>query len=96
LESLPVELQRNFKLMRELDDRAQKLMREIDVLGEEYLKLSKTVPPERKKELSSNIQVSCLFIDAFNLMATEYVTVLIAETGLRTQIRDSHDSKAHP
>jgi hypothetical protein len=48
--------------MRELDDRAQKLMREIDVLGEEYLKLSKTVPPERKKELSSNIQVSCLLM----------------------------------
>jgi hypothetical protein len=34
--------------------------------------------------------------DGFNLMATEYVTVLIAEIALRTQIHDSHDSKAHP
>jgi len=57
LESLPVELQRNFKLMRDLDGRAQTLMQEIDVLGEEYLKVAKTSSSDRKKELSSNIQV---------------------------------------
>lgn len=37
LEHLPIELQRNFTLLRDLDTRAQKLMKKIDELATEYL-----------------------------------------------------------
>jgi len=56
LESLPVELQRNFKLMRDLDGRAQTIMQDIDTLGDEFLRSSSTSTNERKKELTAKIQ----------------------------------------
>jgi len=52
LESLPVELQRNFKLMRDLDGRAQSIMQEIDLHGDEYLRTCPNITSERKRELS--------------------------------------------
>jgi inhibitor of growth protein 4 len=56
LEHLPIELQRNFTLMRDLDARAQALMQNIDRLADEYLRNAKTLTPEKKKEQMSNIQ----------------------------------------
>jgi len=50
LESLPVELQRNFKLMRDLDNRAQNIMQEIDRLGDEFLQIAGEATPDKKKE----------------------------------------------
>lgn len=58
LESLPVELQRNFTLMRDLDGRAQGVMEEITRQGDEFLKLARAGNSEKKKELSSKIHVS--------------------------------------
>jgi len=62
LESLPVELQRNFKLMRDLDGRAQSIMQEIDLHGDEYLRTCPNITSERKRELSQKI--SKLFVKA--------------------------------
>lgn len=42
--------------MRDLDARAQALMRNIDRLADEYLRNVKTLPPDKKKEQMSNIQ----------------------------------------
>lgn len=56
LEHLPIELQRNFTLMRDLDARAQALMKNIDKLADEYLRNVKILPPDKKKEQMSNIQ----------------------------------------
>jgi len=55
LESLPAELQRNFKLMRDLDGRAQGVLQEIDHLGEEFLRSSSTATGDKKKELTAKI-----------------------------------------
>lgn len=56
LESLPTELERNFKLMRKLDDRAQTAMKSIDSHAKEYMKNLVTnkdsmTEEERKKRL---------------------------------------------
>ncbi|XP_055852588.1 inhibitor of growth protein 5 isoform X2 [Episyrphus balteatus] len=56
LESLPTELERNFKLMRKLDDRAQTAMKSIDTHAKEYMKNLVTnkdsmTEEERKKRL---------------------------------------------
>ncbi|XP_056645457.1 inhibitor of growth protein 5 isoform X3 [Diorhabda sublineata] len=56
LEHLPVELQRNFTLMRELDSRAQGLMKNIDSLADEYLRNQKTLTSDQKKERLDKIQ----------------------------------------
>lgn len=58
LESLPVELQRNFKLMRDLDGRAQTVMQEIDRLGMEFLEIAGEATQEEKKEHVARIHVS--------------------------------------
>lgn len=42
--------------MRDLDARAQALMRNIDRLADEYLRNVKTLQPEKKKEQMINIQ----------------------------------------
>jgi len=57
LESLPIELQRNFKLMRDLDSRAESVMQEIDRLGDEFLRTASTASPDKKRELQSKISV---------------------------------------
>ncbi|CAH1738409.1 hypothetical protein AGLY_006053 [Aphis glycines] len=56
LENLPVELQRNFTLMRDLDSRAQELMRNIDKLADDYLSNSKGYAPDKKGETLTSIQ----------------------------------------
>ncbi|RZF41047.1 hypothetical protein LSTR_LSTR002679 [Laodelphax striatellus] len=56
LEHLPIELQRNFNLMRDLDSRAQGVMRNIDKLADDFLSNIKALSPEKKKENMSAIQ----------------------------------------
>lgn len=56
LEHLPIELQRNFKLMRDLDTRAQSLMKNIDSQADEYLRNQKTLTADQKKEQLDKIQ----------------------------------------
>lgn len=56
LEHLPIELQRNFKLMRDLDTRAQSLMKNIDSQADEHLRNQKTLSADQKKEQLDKIQ----------------------------------------
>lgn len=56
LEHLPIELQRNFTLMRDLDARAQGISKDIDKRADEYLKNIKTESAEKKKEQLKQIQ----------------------------------------
>ncbi|KAG4072712.1 hypothetical protein HA402_001824 [Bradysia odoriphaga] len=69
LENLPTELQRNFKLMRDLDTRAQNLMQSIDEKANDFMetliKDRDSIPEEVRKEKLKSIQ------DSFNL-AKEY------------------------
>lgn len=69
LENLPTELQRNFKLMRDLDTRAQNLMQSIDEKANDFMetliKDRDSIPEEVRKDKLKGIQ------DSFNL-AKEY------------------------
>jgi len=56
LEHLPNELKRNFKLMRDLDARAQGLMKNIDTLADEFLKNQKSYSEDERKKKMDNIQ----------------------------------------
>lgn len=56
LESLPTELQRNFNLMRDLDQKAQDLMEEIDEKAEGYLLTVRSLSPEKRTTLLAAIQ----------------------------------------
>ncbi|XP_076328499.1 inhibitor of growth protein 5 isoform X1 [Tachypleus tridentatus] len=56
LETLPLELQRNFTLMRELDTKAQELLKNIDIIAEEYLKNVRNLSPEQKTHHMEKIQ----------------------------------------
>lgn len=56
LEHLPIELQRNFTLMRDLDARAQGLMKDIDKLADDYLRNTKKESSEKRKEQLAHIQ----------------------------------------
>lgn len=56
LDSLPIELQRNFTLMRELDSRAQDVMKTIDRVAEDYLDNMKHYGKDKKKETLADIQ----------------------------------------
>lgn len=56
LENLPTELQRNFTLMRELDSRAQALMKDIDFLSDEYLRNTYDLSKEQQTEKLDKIQ----------------------------------------
>jgi predicted RNase H-like nuclease (RuvC/YqgF family) len=56
LEHLPTELRRNFNLMRDLDARAQVLMKDIDKLADDYLKNMKKESSDKKNEQLSRIQ----------------------------------------
>lgn len=60
LEHLPNELKRNFTLMRELDSRAQGMMKSIDEKANEYMKqlvnTKETFPDDVKKEKLRTIQ----------------------------------------
>lgn len=56
LETLPTELQRNFNLMRDLDQRTQDLLKDIDGLAEEYLKNVRGMSPEKRTQKLSSIE----------------------------------------
>lgn len=56
LQHLPIELQRNFKLMRDLDDRAHGLMRTIDLMADELLPNIPSMDEETKEEKVNTIQ----------------------------------------
>ncbi|XP_023298504.2 inhibitor of growth protein 5 isoform X1 [Lucilia cuprina] len=60
LESLPTELERNFKLMRKLDDRAQTAMKSIDSHAKEFMRKladnSITMTDEERRERLTDIQ----------------------------------------
>ncbi|XP_052820948.1 inhibitor of growth protein 4-like isoform X3 [Mya arenaria] len=56
LESLPGELQRNFSLMKDLDQKAQELMNEIDDKAEGYLSSVRTMSPEKRTDLLTALQ----------------------------------------
>jgi len=59
LEALPLELQRNFNLMRDLDKRAQDVMKEIDSQADSYLHVVKKLAPSEKQRRLD--QISKLF-----------------------------------
>ena len=56
MEHLPTELRRNFNLMRDLDARAQVLMKDIDKLADDYLKNMKKESTDKKNEQLNRIQ----------------------------------------
>ncbi|CAH2233456.1 inhibitor of growth protein 5 [Pararge aegeria] len=56
LQHLPIELQRNFKLMRDLDDRAHGLMKTIDLMADDLLPNISTMDDDTKKEKVNTIQ----------------------------------------
>lgn len=56
LQHLPIELQRNFKLMRDLDDRAHSLMRTIDLMADEFLPEVSKLDSEARLEKVNAIQ----------------------------------------
>lgn len=58
LQHLPVELQRNFKLMRDLDDRAHTLMRKIDLQADDLLPTVSHMEPEVLRDRIDSIQQS--------------------------------------
>ncbi|CAH1725682.1 inhibitor of growth protein 5-like [Aphis gossypii] len=56
LQNLPVELRRNFALMRDLGGRSQEEMREIDKLSDDFLSNIDIYHGSKKKEKMNNIQ----------------------------------------
>jgi len=56
IESLPYDLQRNFSLQRDLDQRAHDLLDEIDKLCEEYISKVRELPPCERKEFFTKIE----------------------------------------
>ncbi|XP_062896269.1 inhibitor of growth protein 4 isoform X1 [Mobula hypostoma] len=56
IENLPFELQRNFQLMRDLDQRTEDLKVEIDKLAGEYVSHARTLGAEQKLQLVRQIQ----------------------------------------
>ncbi|NWU16627.1 ING5 protein, partial [Cephalopterus ornatus] len=56
IENLPCELQRNFQLMRELDQRTEDKKAEIDSLAAEYIESVKNMLPEERVEHLKKIQ----------------------------------------
>nr|CAB3256163.1 inhibitor of growth protein 5 [Phallusia mammillata] len=58
LETLPFELQRNFQLMRQLDQRSENLKVEIDKMTEEYVTEAKNLPPNERVKRIKQIQES--------------------------------------
>ncbi|KAG7457744.1 hypothetical protein MATL_G00230630 [Megalops atlanticus] len=58
IENLPFELQRNFQLMRDLDQRTEDLKGQIDSLAREYTGNARTLSSEQKMSLLRQIQQS--------------------------------------
>ncbi|XP_071943931.1 inhibitor of growth protein 4-like [Antedon mediterranea] len=55
IENLPFELQRNFTLMRDLDQRSQDLSKEIDGMTKEYITSVKSLTPTKRNDLLNKI-----------------------------------------
>jgi len=55
LESLPIELKRNFTLMADLDTRAQDLLSDIDELADDYMKEAKSISSAAKSRRMEDI-----------------------------------------
>uniref|UniRef100_A0AAV2MC07 Inhibitor of growth protein N-terminal histone-binding domain-containing protein n=1 Tax=Knipowitschia caucasica TaxID=637954 RepID=A0AAV2MC07_KNICA len=58
IENLPFELQRNFNLMRDLDQRTEDLKSQIDSLAKEYTSNARTLSSEQKLSILQQIQQS--------------------------------------
>ncbi|KAJ8005172.1 hypothetical protein DPEC_G00143880 [Dallia pectoralis] len=58
IENLPFELQRNFNLMRDLDQRTEDLKGQIDSLAKEYTSNARTLSSEQKLTILRQIQQS--------------------------------------
>ncbi|KAG7217001.1 hypothetical protein INR49_001655 [Caranx melampygus] len=58
IENLPFELQRNFNLMRDLDQRTEDLKGQIDSLAKEYTANARTLSSEQKLSILRQIQQS--------------------------------------
>ncbi|CAK8672722.1 inhibitor of growth protein 5-like [Clavelina lepadiformis] len=58
LETLPFELQRNFQLMRQLDQRSEDLKVDIDEMTESYVSEAKSLPPNDRVKKIKKIQES--------------------------------------
>ncbi|KAM9434716.1 inhibitor of growth protein 4 isoform 1-T1 [Clarias gariepinus] len=58
IENLPFELQRNFQLMRDLDQRTEDLKSQIDSLARDYTANARTLTSEQKLSLLRQIQQS--------------------------------------
>ncbi|XP_033836755.1 inhibitor of growth protein 4 isoform X1 [Periophthalmus magnuspinnatus] len=58
IENLPFELQRNFNLMRDLDQRTEDLKSQIDSLAKEYTSNARTLSSEQKLSILRQIQQS--------------------------------------
>jgi len=56
IESLPYDLQRNFSLQRDLDQRAHDLHDDIDKLCEEYISKVRELPPSERKEFFEKLE----------------------------------------
>ncbi|KAM9325180.1 inhibitor of growth protein 4 isoform 3-T3 [Gastrophryne carolinensis] len=56
IENLPFELQRNFQLMRDLDQRTEDLKRHIDRLSSQYMSNARTLSSEEKLQLLRQVQ----------------------------------------
>ncbi|XP_064642996.1 inhibitor of growth protein 5-like [Lineus longissimus] len=56
LESLPMELQRNFNLMRDLDTRSQDVITEVDSMVDCYMTTVKRLSPDKRTEQITDIQ----------------------------------------
>ncbi|XP_054840184.1 inhibitor of growth protein 5 [Eublepharis macularius] len=56
IENLPCELQRNFQLMRELDQRTEDKKAEIDTLAAQYISTVRSLTAEQRVEILQKIQ----------------------------------------
>ncbi|CAI9617949.1 unnamed protein product [Staurois parvus] len=56
IENLPFELQRNFQLMRDLDQRTEDLKCQIDRLSSQYMSNARTLSSEEKLQLLRQVQ----------------------------------------
>ncbi|XP_046850306.1 inhibitor of growth protein 4-like isoform X1 [Xenia sp. Carnegie-2017] len=58
IENLPYELQRNFTLMRDLDQRTQDILKEIDDMADNYTECARNLSPSEKTEQLTKIEES--------------------------------------
>ncbi|XP_075013896.1 inhibitor of growth protein 5 isoform X6 [Calonectris borealis] len=93
IENLPCELQRNFQLMRELDQRTEDKKAEIDSLAAEYIESVKNMLPEERVEHLKKIQSAYSKCKEYSddkvqlaMQTYEMVRIRTSETLLKTVI----------